>query len=507
VTAWPACPEFLKNRRGRRCAVVGGGRTGAAAAGLLVREGASVVVCDDGALDVVTAGLTKHGLDTSTVELRAGGMRADALVGFDLVVLSPGVPRAHVALQAALAAGIPVVNELELGLAVLTDNGAHLDGVCLLGITGTNGKSTTTTMAGAIAKRRDPQAFVGGNLGLPLCAAILDGLVCGTAEAPRQLVVELSSYQLETLQWFPTTAAAVTNLAPDHLDRYPNVDAYWAAKARLLSLVVDGGGVSLNAADDTSTRTFGALVRGTVVPCHFDVSAGGVGIEVNSASLLVRNSNGQTRSFALSNPLIVGHHNRQNAAAAVALSVLSGAGDDVIVAGLADYAGIAHRLERVGAAGGVTWWNDSKATNVDAAVTALRSFDNGVHLIAGGVGKGAPYAPLVDAGRACVRAVYTIGADAPAIEAAFANVDSIVVIPCSDLATACTRANDSAVAGEHIVLSPACASFDQFRDYNHRGVSFREQFKSLASRQGLEHIDEFGRGAPESARFSIRGNR
>ncbi len=443
------------------------------------------MVCDDGAVDAVNAGLAKHGLDTTTVELRTGGIDAAALVGFDLVVLSPGVPRAHGAVQAALSAGVPVVNELELGLAVLTDNGAHLDGVCVVGITGTNGKSTTTTMAGAIARRRDPHAFIGGNLGLPLCAAILDGLVCGTPEAPRQLVVELSSYQLETLQWFPVTAGAVTNLAPDHLDRYLDVDAYWAAKARLLSLIIDGGGVALNANDAASMRTFGPLVRGALVPCHFDVSAGGVGIEVDATSLVVRSSDGQTRRFALSNPLIVGHHNRQNAAAAVAISVLSGAVDDDITAGLTDYAGIAHRLERVGAAGGVTWWNDSKATNVDAAVTALRSFDNGVHLIAGGVGKGAPYAPLVDAARDCVRAVYTIGADAPAIEAAFANVDSIVVVTCIDLATACTRANESAVAGEHIVLSPACASFDQFRDYNHRGISFREQF----------------------ARFSIRGNR
>ncbi len=482
VNAVDPCPEHLRLRRDRRFAVVGGGRTGAAVAALLVREHAVVTVFDDGAIDVVTAGLLKHGLDTATVNVRAGGMSAEALLDVDVIVLSPGVPRAHAAVQEALLAGIPLINELELGLAVLTNNGDHLDGVIVMAITGTNGKSTTTTMAGAIAKRRDPDAFVGGNLGVPLCEAINGGLVVGTVSAPRFVVVELSSYQLETLSWFPVNAAAVTNLAPDHLDRYDNAEAYWAAKARLLTLVKPGGGVSLNAADAQSARTLGPALSAEVVPCHFDVSTGFAGIEVTAGALYLRTVDGAQEPVALDNPFIVGHHNRQNAAAAMAVAVLCGLRRDEIVGGLSDYAGIAHRLERVGVAGGVTWWNDSKATNVDAAVTALKSFASGVHLIAGGVGKGAPYAPLVDAARECVRVVYSIGADAPAIEAAFADVDSIVVVPCVDLATACARAVESCLPGEHIVLSPACASFDQFRDYNHRGVSFREQFARYSVR-------------------------
>lgn len=480
------CPEHLRHRRGRRFAVVGGGRTGAAAAALLVREGAAVDVFDDGAIDKVTAGLVQHGLDVTTVMLHTGGIADDALVGFDAIVLSPGVPRAHVAIVNALAKHVPVVNELEVGLAVLSDDGVRLDGLVIQAITGTNGKSTTTTMAGAIAKRIDPQAFVGGNLGLPLCRAVLDGLVPGTVDEPRLLVVELSSYQLETLSFFPVDAAAVTNLAPDHLDRYADASAYWAAKARLLTLVKPGGGISLNANDPESARTLGPLIAGGRATCHFDVSRAFVGIEVTTKSLLLRTeADGALPPVPLDNPLIVGHHNRQNAAAAMALAVLCGFGLDDVAAGLSDYAGIAHRLERVGVAAGITWWNDSKATNVDAAVTALKSFDGGVHLIAGGVGKGAPYAPLVDAAKVCVRAVYTIGADAPAIEAAFASADGIVVIDCGTLEVACARALEGAMPGEHIVLSPACASFDQFRDYNHRGVSFREQF----------------------ARYSVRGSR
>ena len=271
-----------------------------------------------------------------------------------------------------------------------------------------------------------------------------------------------------------TLAATVTNLTPDHLDRYPSVDAYYAAKAWLLALTV--GGVSCNAKDPSSQHTLmPAIVPGTAT-LHFDVAAGLDGIAVDDSApghlcLTVRHA-GTVRTLNVDNPLIVGHHNRQNAAAAAAVAILSDISDEVIVAGLTAYAGIAHRLERVGVHRGVSWWNDSKATNVDATVTALRSFNGGVHLIVGGVGKGSSYAPLVDAARACVKAVYTIGADAPALQDAFAG-SGIDIRACGTLQGACTAAAAVAVAGDHVVLSPACASFDQFRDYTHRGAEFR----------------------------------
>ena len=471
------CPDCLRHRRGRRFVIVGGGKTGAAAARVLLREGAQVTVVDDGAVDKVTADLKTHGADTTAITIVAGGINAAVVAGADVVVLSPGVPRAHPALRDAVARGAPpIINELELGLAILTADGDALDGVQLLAITGTNGKSTTTTMAGAIARAKDPLAFVGGNLGTPLCAAIADGLVRGTTTAPRILVVELSSYQLETLRWFPAVAATVTNLTPDHLDRYPSVDAYYAAKAWLLELTA--GGVSLNAADPQSQQTLGPALQGIAATCHFDVPAGFEGIAIDDASgplrMTIRHGD-SVRTLQVDNGLIVGHHNRQNAAAAAALAVLAGLADEVIVAGLTAYAGIAHRLERVGTWGGVTWWNDSKATNVDAAVTALRSFRRGVHLIVGGVGKGSSYAPLVDAARLCVTRVYTIGADAPALQAAFEG-SGIDVVACGTLEAACTAATGAATDGDHVVLSPACASFDQFRDYTHRGAAFRACF-------------------------------
>ncbi len=469
--ALPPCPAHLTHRRGKRFVVVGAGKTGTAAAQLLQREGALVTVVDD----------------------KTGGITTDAIDAADVVVLSPGVPRSHPALANALSTK-PIINELELGLAVLTNDGEDLAKVSLWGITGTNGKSTTATMAGAIAQQVDAGAFVGGNLGLPLCQAILDGLsidgrpagaglAVGTVETPRPLVVELSSYQLETLSWFPMAAATVTNLTPDHLDRYPNIDAYYDAKAAIMRLA---RGVSLNASDSESTQRLLPLVGPPMkqASLYFDTSGNSAGIEIVDVTAplcrFVVHGHGAERALSFSNERIVGHHNRQNAAAAAALALLAGVSDDAIVAGLTAYSGIEHRLESVGTHRGVTWWNDSKATNVDAAVIGVRSFASGVHLIAGGKGKGASYAPLVEASRGRVVRLYVIGDDAPALVSAFAD-SGVEIIDAHTLEAATMLASIHARPGEHIVLSPACASFDQFKDYQQRGEVFRACFAVVSS--------------------------
>lgn len=462
-------PTLLKEPRGKHVVVVGAGKTGAAAARLLLELGASVSLVDDAALDKVNAGLSKFGLDPARLTVRAGGIPAALVSSADLVVLSPGVPRAHPALAGALAAGVPMVNEVELAAA-------HLPAALLIGITGTNGKSTTTTMCGAIVRAFDPNAFVGGNLGTPYCQAVLD--VRAGKPAPVVSVLELSSYQLETIRHLPLRAAIVTNLSPDHLDRYPDVSSYYAAKARIFALVDAKGGVALNAADAESARHLRSAIPGDRARFYFDTSKNLDGIEIRQDALIVRTA-GRENRVALTNPCIVGHHNRQNAAAAVAAAALCGISPASWQAGLDAYAGIAHRLERVGEAGGVAWFNDSKGTNVDATVTAIKSFAGGIHLIAGGLGKGAPYAPLVEAGRGKIVAVYTIGQDASAIAAAFQGAASVV--ECGTLEVACEKAAHAARAGDVILLSPACASFDQFRDYGHRGDRFRELFHSLTS--------------------------
>ncbi|HEY4221623.1 MAG TPA: Mur ligase family protein, partial [Myxococcota bacterium] len=289
LDAASALAALINAPRDLSVVIVGGGKTGALAAKLALRLGADVTVVDDAPLPKVRAGLKKGGLAHALAvaapfaragagpraRLIAGGIDHDALVGADLVVLSPGVPRAHPAVDAALRAGVPVVNEVELAACVLRSRGVKPR---VIGITGTNGKSTTTTMCGAIAKAADLNAFVGGNLGTPYCAcalAMLDGAFAQTG-APRFAVLELSSYQLETISTLAFDAAVVTNLTPDHLDRYPSVAAYYAAKARLLALVAPGGGVSLNASDRETAEHLGPLVREGRLPaiarCDFDIS-------------------------------------------------------------------------------------------------------------------------------------------------------------------------------------------------------------------------------------------
>ncbi len=525
----PAAPgleallDALRAGAAGRVVVVGGGRTGGAAARLLARLGGAPTVVDDAPAEKLREGLIKAGVDAAAlvdgapepasasgvsgiVGVVGGGIPAAVVAGADLLVLSPGVPRAHPAVAPALAS-VPCVNEVELAAGVLA---AHGVAPALIGVTGTNGKSTTTTMCGAIARAWDPNAFVGGNLGTPYCACALD--VLDHKPAPRVAVLELSSYQLETIQMLALDAAVVTNLSPDHLDRYPDAAAYYAAKARIFALVKPGGGAALNAADPESRAHLAAAAQGVGARCDFDISIGiedvastslraGSSAEPPGAIEIVAGPPARLRvlpplahaptmvpapaegagavpviEVTLKNPHIVGHHNRQNAAAAVAGALLAGIPPAAWQAGLDAYAGIAHRLERVGEHAGVAWFNDSKGTNVDATVTAVKSFAGGVHLIAGGRGKGTPYAPLVDVSKGRVAAVYTIGEDAQKIGDAYAAA-GFSVVPCGTLDVACDKAAAAAKPGEVILLSPACASFDQFRDYAQRGEAFRAEFE------------------------------
>jgi UDP-N-acetylmuramoylalanine--D-glutamate ligase len=247
---------------------------------------------------------------------------------------------------------------------------------------------------------------------------------------------------------------------------------------------VSGGGFSLNASDPETKRVLvPRLLRrqGIFSICHFDILAAESGVEIIDGGLRLLPS-GQTSTAK--NPRIVGHHNWQNAASAAALAHLAGLTIDEITAGLDAWPGIAHRLERLGVHRGLTWWNDSKATNVDAAVTALKSFapKNNVHLIAGGLGKGSPYDPLVLASKNKVRAVYVIGSDASAVKAAFAAA-GFAVVESGTMAAAVASIEDAAVDGDHLLLSPACASFDQFRDYGDRGDQLRAAFNAFATKE------------------------
>ena len=420
-----------------RFVVVGAGKTGLAAARFIASQKGEVCLFDEGDIDAIKAKTHAHNLNCSVQKLSEWRFEKR-----DLCVLSPGVPRALTKIQQALSAGVNVINEIDVALKVHAPQK-------MVGITGTNGKSTTTTILGAILKAHDKNAFVGGNLGTPYCEALLEGA------RPSFAALELSSYQLETLSERFLDAAMVTNLAPDHLDRYEDVESYYAAKNRIYALLKEGGRAIINGADQTSSEHLSPSS-----PTTFgkgDVQVMGETLEAGEYI------------FSLKNESIVGPHNKENAAAAVAAALSIGVSESAIKQGLSDYAGIEHRMELVCKHEGVRWFNDSKATNVAATLVALKSFEKGIHIILGGVGKGASYAPLVKASKERGAKVYVIGDDAKTIASAF----DYEVHQCGTLEAAVARIKENIKTNDVVLLSPACASFDQFKNFKVRGEAFR----------------------------------
>jgi len=462
-----AAPEL----RGRRVTVVGLQKSGVAAARLCAREGASVTVTDRRTAAELAGPLAA--LDGVPVRRALGGHDRADFEDADLVVTSPGVPLSIPELRAARERGVPVWGEVELAAR-------FLEGVPVVAITGTNGKSTTTALAGALFAR-DRRTFTGGNLGTPACELVLSG------ERVEAVVLELSSFQIEGLHRLRPRVAAILNVTPDHLDRYGDVAAYASAKARLFGLQEPGDAAIANARDPIATA-MAAGSRGSVFTFGFGPAEpfaardpGGEPGPVGAELTLRLGAAPATERYLLRNRALRGRHNRENAMAALLCARLLGVPGDAIQAGLDAFPGLPHRLELVAERGGVEWVNDSKATNVDSTWVGLSAFPPAtprVVLIMGGKGKGAPYAPLrpLFAGR--VKALLTIGEDAPKVEAELG--DLCPTEGCRTLAEAVKRAAGLTSPGEVVLLSPACASYDQYRSYEERGEAFRRHVRELA---------------------------
>jgi UDP-N-acetylmuramoylalanine--D-glutamate ligase len=374
-----------------------------------------------------SAALARRGVDVVAADRELGNDEDVALLdGVALLVKSPGVPGEAVLVATARERGIAVWSEIELGYRLL--------GARLVAVTGTNGKTTTSELLGAMLG-----APVAGNVGRALTE--LDGQV----EPGAWVVCEVSSFQLEDVHEFRPRVAVLLNLEPDHLDRHGSFEAYRDAKLRLFEN---------QAAGDTA-----------VLPRGFGpVPGGGERVEFRSDDPLP------------AEPLIRGAHNRENAAAATAAARAAGASDAQIAAALETFPGVPHRLEPVGEVGGVLYVNDSKATNVAAARRGIAAYaDRPLRLIVGGSRKGEDFAPLAAALGSNVRAVYAIGETAPELLAAIPTA-----LGAHDLANAVRRAAAEAEPGDVVLLSPACASFDQFRDYEDRGDTFRRLVSALA---------------------------
>jgi UDP-N-acetylmuramoylalanine--D-glutamate ligase len=455
------------NLKDRKVTVIGLARSGVAAARLCAREGARVTVTDRSPEAELAEPLgALAGLPIRRV---LGGHDEGDFAGADLVVVSPGVPMSIPPIQAARRAGVPVWGEVELAWRFLGE-------VPVVAITGTNGKSTTTALAGALFAEDRP-TFTGGNLGTPLSEQVLSG-------RPVDVVVaELSSFQIEGIDRFRARVAAVLNVTPDHLDRYDGVSDYAAAKARLFARQQPRDFAIANARD-AQTVSMASTSRGELLTFGFGPAAPraarATAAEGGAELWIQRTPSESPERYLLRNRALRGDHNVENALAALLCARLLGVSGDAAQRGLDRFPGLPHRLQLVRERSGVEWVNDSKATNVDSTTVALAAFPKGrarVIVLMGGLGKGAPYTPLRELFPGRVKALLTLGEDAPAIERDLGDLGPTE--SCGDMARAVARAAALAEPGDVVLLSPACASYDQFDHYEQRGDVFRQLAEAL----------------------------
>jgi UDP-N-acetylmuramoylalanine--D-glutamate ligase len=434
--------------------VVGYRRTGQAVAAALAARGVRVRVAD-----ARGAGALGRPDAPAGVELRLGEDGADLLRDVDLVVPSPGVPREAPVLAAAVRRGIPVRSEIEVAFGLLA---------CpVVAITGTNGKSTTTTLVGLALAASGRRAFTGGNLGTPLILAV--------DQAPEVAVVEVSSFQLEWVDRFRPGVGALLNVTPDHLDRHASFAAYRDAKARVFAHQDTRDAAVVNR-DDPEAQRIAAGLRARVV--SFGAGEVACGAFAGHGVAVLRLPDAPEERYDLRRTRLAGRHNGENILAAVAIARLAGATPAGVQEAIDAVTPLPHRLALVAERGGVAWYDDSKATNVGAAVQSLASFDGPVLLLAGGVDKGGSYAPLVAAAAGKLRLALCYGAAreriATALEAGGTPVARVETIDEAVRAAAAT-----ARPGDTVLLAPACGSFDQFTDYAARGRAFRAAVEGL----------------------------
>jgi len=435
--------------------VVGLARSGQAVAKLLARGGEPVRGVDSGHPEG-TAGLEAAGVE---VLLDTDGLAL--LEGTRTVVKSPGVPREAPVIAAALERGVKVVGELELAWRAVPNR--------FVAVTGTNGKTTTVELLGHVYRTAGEPVVVAGNVGTPLSSLAAD------VDPGATVVCETSSFQLEDTEAFAPECAVMLNLAPDHLDRHADLDSYLAAKLRIFAnqgnddvAILNADEPALAGVDLGGCARRVAFCRGAAPSCEVAVAEGT--IFYDGEPLLRIEELG-----------LFGDHNVANAMAAAAAALSMGLRPDAVREGLRSFAGVPHRLERVAEHGGVLFVNDSKATNVASATVGLRAFEGGVHAILGGSEKDEPFASLIEPLRESCSACYLIGAAADRLATELAPVAEagIPLNRCADLEEAVRRAAAAAGPGQVVLLSPACASFDAFENFEARGDRFREIVEGL----------------------------
>jgi UDP-N-acetylmuramoylalanine--D-glutamate ligase len=446
---------------GKDVVIVGLARSGVAAAQLCARRGARVVATDRkgaGELPPEVMNLEKQG-----VRLELGGHRRATFTGASMIVVSPGVPSTMPELQAARAAGVPVVAELELGFRLLKGTVAA--------ITGTKGKSTTTAAMGAMLSEAGGDVRVGGNIG-----QAVTGIVDGSTDETT-FVLEVSSFQLEGTDTFRPHVAVFLNLSADHLDRHASYEEYAQAKARIFASQTADDWAVVNA-DDPAVLALARQGKARLVAFHPTARAA-EGAFFDSGLARLKTAGLDEVLFDRAYVRLPGDHLASDMLAAATAARLMGAPVEAIRRAVRAYTGVEHVLERVEEIAGVAFFNDSKATNVEAARKSLEAFPGVVLPILGGRYKGGDFADLAPELRAHGKAVLAIGEATPRIVAALAAV--IPVVPCDSLREAVERGFALATAGDTVLLAPACSSFDMFEDYAARGRAFKDEVRRLAA--------------------------
>ena len=438
---------------GKRALVVGLGMSGAAAVRFLLGRGAAVSVTDMKSKDE----LAPHsaGLEGLPITWHLGSHPPEVFLDTDLIVLSPGVPTSLEPLMRAREQGVPVMAEVELASLFLQER--------LIGITGSNGKSTTTALTAHLLQQAGIDAVACGNIGSPLIG------LADSSSPERVLVVELSSFQLETTEEFRPWIATILNITPDHLDRYRDMEDYKRAKLRLLANQDPGDRVVIDADEGHADEIAAATAA---EPFYFSRTIRlDDGVCLEGGSLVSVREGKATPLLPAAEIAIRGPHNLSNAMAAVSLALLCGAEPDAVAEGLRSFRPLEHRLEPAGEIGGVLFVNDSKATNVDAAAVALQSFDRPVIAIMGGRDKGSDFSDLRPLVERHVKQLILIGEAASKIGAALQGAAPIAV--CGSMEEAVRTGLDAASAGDVVLLAPACTSFDMYENFKQRGRDFK----------------------------------
>ena len=454
--------KYKETLKGRRVLVVGLGRSGRAAVRVLKKAGADISVQDSAAADKIAPEFLGY-MEENGIKAYLGSVPED-MKEFEMLVMSPGVPLSLGFIEDARRGGAEIIGELELAY--------RIGEAGFVAITGTNGKTTTTTLVGEIFEAAGLRSAVVGNIGNPVVTEAEN--TCGD----DWLVAEVSSFQLETTECFRPKVSAILNLTPDHLDRHGTMEAYGAAKARVAANQEASDFLVINA-DDEKAYALGSDTKAAIIPFSRKRILD-KGAYLDGEKLTVKDIDGTEHVICERSDLrIVGGHNVENALAAAAICFFAGIDPGVISAAVKEFPGVEHRIEFCGRSDDVDYYNDSKGTNVDAAVIALKALNDGIILIAGGDGKAQDFTGLAEALEGRVKALVLLGRDAPVIEKAARDTGFTGIYNCKDMAECVRTASGLAEPGDKVLLSPACASWDMYDNFEQRGRHFKQCVREI----------------------------